>query len=184
MSKLKKEEVFIAKALESYFSKKGKEVSYTDGGDPPDIILEFKTEKVGVEIRQLEQNDINNSKTLDNKYENIVKNLNNENFNIDSSLGIWILIKRHSEYINIRKLSKNIKNKLNAYLSENNIQDGSKFQFSIDNIDLNFSVFKKNENYPKNQIFYQGGILSKADSRDYNDVVSHLYSNVDMDYIK
>jgi len=185
MSKLKDEEVFVAKALIKYFEKSNnKVISYTDGGDPPDILFEFENEEIGIEVRQLEQNDVNKSNTLDNKYENIVKNLNMEDFEIDSKLSIWLWIKRTSKEINIIKLSKKLMKKLNNFFENNQIKDGSKFEISIDNIDFIFTVFDKPTNYTDNKNFFNLGIISKSDSRDYGDVVNHLAKNVNMDFIK
>ena len=73
---LSDKEVFVSNLIKDEFSKKYSNVFYIEGGDPPDIYLEYGSNKVGIELTELSPNLQKNRISVDKAYEGFIKNIN------------------------------------------------------------------------------------------------------------
>ena len=76
MTKLKGSEELVSEALKEYFLNMGyTKVSYDIGDDPPDIYLNLCSEKIAVEITDIDENRLNVRRTITMGYVGFIKKL-------------------------------------------------------------------------------------------------------------
>ena len=68
MSILKGSENFVAESLETYFKELNKNVYFEEGEDPPDVYFYIDDTKVSIEITDLDENSLNQRRTIDSGY--------------------------------------------------------------------------------------------------------------------
>ncbi len=77
MATLKGSEKSVSEALKEYFVKQGYiKVSYDIGDDPPDIYLNLCSKKIAVEITDIDENRLNDKRTITMGYVEFIKRLN------------------------------------------------------------------------------------------------------------
>lgn len=178
MSNLKGSEKFVANSLKSYFEGKGFTTEYKDGGDPPDIFLEINNQIKSVEITNIDENRLNNRRTINMGYLSFIKNLNKE-FSSMLSPNKSILIFFFHHYKKISNISKEFKKYfiqiLNNKLSLTTIED------TIKGVNFKIIVFDTPNNKKatiKGAVTTYGG---RNKSRNLNDVINRINDcNLDM----
>ncbi len=68
-------ERFDAEIIKNYFSEKYNNVSYTEAQDPPDIYLKYDSNKVAIELTELNPNLYKDRVSIDKSYEGFIKNI-------------------------------------------------------------------------------------------------------------
>ncbi len=68
-------EQFDAEIIKNYFSKKYSNVEYCAGEDPPDIYLKYDSNKVAIELTELNLNLYKDRVSIDKSYEGFIKNI-------------------------------------------------------------------------------------------------------------
>ena len=109
---LSDKEVFVSNIIKDDFSKKYSNVCYTEGGDPPDIYLEYDSEKVAIELTELSPNLQKDRISVDKAYEGFIKNIDIKIPDFTHYLVVF-------HHANI-KLTKSRKKDILSFLKDNN----------------------------------------------------------------
>jgi len=169
LAELKGSEKFVADSLKLYFESKGSKVSYQDGGDPPDIYLDIDSKKTSVEITNIDENRLNDRRTLNMSYLTFIKNLNKEFSPIlNSNKSILIFFFHH--YKKVSNISKEFKKYLkyivNSDLFSTTIED------NIKGVNFKIIVFDTPENKKQSIMGAVTTYSGKRQSRNINDVIN------------
>lgn len=174
MATLKGSETFVAETLIKYYKNQGYVVKCEEGNDPPDIFLTLNREKISVEISDIEENLINNRKSLDRSYLTFIKNLYNE-FGKSIPKHKSILILFFHNYLKVSTINKPFKKYFKSLL--NSYSNQKEIQSNIKNVNFKIIFF----NTPKNKSdSILGGSTSfgkkiKRKSRDINTVLNQIH---------
>lgn len=171
MAELKGSEKFVADSLKLYFKNKGSKVSYQDGGDPPDVYFDIDSQKTSVEITNIDENRLNDRRTLNMGYLKFIKNLNKDFASkLNSKKSILIFFFHHYKKVsNISKDFKKIfKQVINSDLVSTTIEDNIK--------GVNFKIIIFDTPLDKKQSI-TGAVTTyggKKQSRNIKDVLNRI----------
>ena len=174
MAELKGTEKFVAESLQSYFSKKTSNVSFEEGGDPPDIYLNIDGKKISVEITDIDQNVLKNRKTIDYGYLKFIINLDKELGKLvddDKKLQLFF----YHNYTKVSAISKRFKKYLKSIIEKNEYKIDSHIEDNINGINFKISTLKMPKNGNKKIVggaMPYGGKVHK--SRDINTVLETI----------
>jgi len=141
MAELKGIEKFVAESLQTFYFKSSKEVSFDEGDDPPDIILNIDNKKISVEITELDQNVLKNRRTISNGYLNFINNLDKELKNlIDNDQKILIIF--YHNYTKVSKINRKFKKYLKKLIEQRKLEINSKIDDSIGNVNFQIKILK------------------------------------------
>lgn len=107
-------EQFDAEIIKNYFSKKYSNVEYCAGEDPPDIYLEYDSNKVAIELTELSPNLYKDRVSIDMSYKGFIKNIDIKILDYEHCLVVF-------HHANI-KLNKARKKKIKDFLVKPNAE--------------------------------------------------------------
>jgi hypothetical protein len=156
---LKDKEKFVADIINDYFSRKHKNVSYSEGQDPPDIYLEYNSNKIGIELTEFSPNLYKDRVSIDKAYEGFIKSIN-------------IVIPDYTSYLvvfhhaNI-KLNKALKKEIKEFLNRPN----SKMEKCINGVNVKIKAIPIKK---KSGTILQMSLNMNSCSRDINTISTSL----------
>lgn len=174
MSRLKGTEKFVAESLQSYFEKISDNVSFEDGGDPPDIYLKIDNRKISVEITDLDQNVLKDRKTIDYGYLKYIDNLDKEFRHLIND-NKKILLFFHHDYTKVSTISKKFKKYLNSLIDADELKIGNSIEDYINTVSFKISILpmpKSGTRKIAGSAMPFGGKVKK--SRDINTVLDAM----------
>jgi hypothetical protein len=160
-------EQFDAEIIKNYFSKKYSNVEYCTGENPPDIYLEYDSNKVAIELTELSSNIYKNRVSIDKAYEGFIKNID-----IEIPDYTHYLVKFHHASI---KLNKARKKEIKIFLEKPNTE----MEKCIDGILVKIKSISSNK---KSGTISQMSLNMNSCSRDMNTVSKSLI-DFDIKYV-
>jgi len=178
MADLKGSEKFVAESLKLYFEKKGCLCDYQDGGDPPDIYLSIDSKIKSVEITNIDENRLNDRRTLNMAYLTFLKNLDKEfHSKLSSKKSILIFFFHH--YKKVSNINKEFKEYFKQILNRNLIS--STIEDNLKGVNFKIIIFDTPENKQQSIIGAVTTYGGRKQSRNLNDVVNRIYDcNLDI----
>jgi hypothetical protein len=174
MAQLKGVENFVAESLETFYLKSSKEVSFEEGDDPPDIYLYLDSKKIAIEITELDQNVLNNRKTIDYGYLNFIDNLNKEySDKFDENINLSIMFYHNN--IKVSKINKQFKKYFISLIKDKKLNENSIIEDEINGVTFKIEGFKRLKNKLHGiagETMPFGGKTNK--SRDINTVINQI----------
>lgn len=139
---LKGKEIFVAEKLKDYFSNGFKNISYREGDDPPDIYLQFDMKEIPVEITELDENSVNNRKTVDFGYLKFIDNLDEEIGSlVPNDKRIFISFYHFNNKVS--KINKKFKKYIKNLLS-NRVEINDEFEDCLGDVCFKVKILKSN----------------------------------------
>lgn len=173
MAKLKGSEKVVSEALKEYFLTKGySEVSYDEGDDPPDIYLTLCSEKIAIEITDIDENRLNEKRTIIMGYKQFIKKLN-LTFIPNIPKNTTIIIDFFHNYKKVNVIDKLFIKYLKGIFAQKTIP--STIENSINGVDFKINFLN---NIAKIKQIIVGTITVNKKpnrSRNFDEVINHIY---------
>lgn len=174
MSPLKGTEKFVAESLQSYFKKTFDDVTFEDGGDPPDIYLKIGDRKIAVEITDIDQNVLKSRKTIDYGYLKFIDNLDKEFAHLIND-DKKILLFFHHNYAKVSIISKKFKKYFKSLIDVDTLKINNSIEDNINDVSFKISILPMPKNGTRKiagSAMPFGGKVKK--SRDINTVLDTI----------
>lgn len=156
---LSEKEKFVAEIIQDKFSKKQSNVCYTEGEDPPDIYLEFGSNKVAIELTELSPNLYRDRISVDKAYKGFIENIAIE----IPDYTHWFIVFHHASI----KLDKARKREIKEFLGNPN----DEMKTCVNGI---FIKIKPIESKKKSGTISQMSLNINSCNRDINTVSASL----------